>query len=216
MTRVRVEPKQYTQWRGVVVYHSYRDHMGVHRIENGYSFSPMDDEKHFINVENLLFPDGVSTNHPNFHMLKIQKALDTGQCDLPAGVELSDMKPVVPAQIKSEDCSRLIEFDAVHWLKQASAESLERLVSDDWSDGEGADDVAIWMATIDYRFSEFFEYLRLAVLQRDFSGFEVSVQSDEAKLWLQSNRPDVYWPIMEEFGFAHFETGRVTERVTLI
>lgn len=115
MPFVWVEPKLFTQWRGVNVYHVYKNDNQDMILDHTYSLDTYAEEG-MIDARELSLPAGVSTDDPNWHALAIQSALDNDLIEMPDDIRFSDAKPVVTATLKTDDGSRKVEFDAKQWL----------------------------------------------------------------------------------------------------
>ncbi len=98
-----------------------------------------------------------------------------------------------PIQIKAvciEDLGDRVEaeFNAAAWFEQATLEQVVALANEEFSSSYEADDVA-----------EHFSDTTLKDWWENYNGegFEVYINEDDAKIWVQYNRPDWYatiWP----------------------
>lgn len=92
----------------------------------------------------------------------------------------------VDAEVHTDDGSAEAEFDAAPWLRQATGEEIRALAECGWRGDYPADAVAEWTQDIDADVRAVFRRVRRRSL-----GFECSVDEEQARHWLEQNRPDV-------------------------
>ncbi len=208
-----VEPEALMTWRGVTVYHTYRDGTTDMPSEYWYTLDVCEDREYQFDVRDFPVPAGAEASR---HDLIIQAALDAGCAGItfPDDVELELPLFDVPAEAHT-DCQRVtVEFDAAKYLKEAEAGEILKLAECGWRGDYPADAVAEWMAAHDYRIAQFFA-LKDAHARHDRSsdpvGFECSVDEAAAMVYLQQHRPDLYWAIKVLTGEAVELEGTVVD-----
>lgn len=98
----------------------------------------------------------------------------------------------VPALVRTDDDTHAVNFDAVGFLKQASAEQIAAILADDGKDGEATDAVVDWEQShgkASGALTEMHEYL--VALQKSPAcevGFSCSVEVPAMLAWLAEHR----------------------------
>lgn len=108
------------------------------------------------------------------------------------------MSVVIPAEVYSDDRIVEVNFDALPFFQQASAEELQQLAECGWGGDYPADQVAIHCADDNADVQRVFDYL--GYRPRHYGetvGFECHVEEAPALEWLKANRPEVYKSVHE-------------------
>ncbi len=114
--------------------------------------------------------------------------------------------PPVQAEIHSDDHRAASNFLANRWLSEASDEEIRLLARIHWSGDTAADEVALFMESIDLKVELALDYCRTAVqINEEPIGFEVSVNSEEAMKWLDVHRPTLAAQIRAEGDLQPFD-----------
>ena len=100
------------------------------------------------------------------------------------------MKKTITAECHSDDYLYQVEFDAKPWFEKATPEEIANLIECNWRGDYPADDVALYMKQFVPKLQVLLEYVTAVGMYRDM-GFEVSVNEDEALIWLKKNRPEI-------------------------
>lgn len=104
---------------------------------------------------------------------------------------------LVPAHVATDDGLVKADFDAEDWFQNASDEDLFSLIDCEFGGDDIADDVARHFEGCNSGVSAVLAHsAHMADVQRnsrsDLSGFECHVDEAAAKLWIASNRPELY------------------------
>lgn len=100
----------------------------------------------------------------------------------------------VGAEVKSDDGTKHVAFDATPWFVQASDDDLLKLAASNWGGDYAADSVAEHLeseAGYD-EVSDALEYCRKITQAGGTCGFEVHVDAAKAREWVKTYRPDVF------------------------
>lgn len=122
---------------------------------------------------------------------------------------------MIKAETHSDDRAVEVDFDATPYFQQASDEDLASLIECGFEGDEPADQVAIHLADTNDQIAAMFTYLEARNrASRKSTGFEVSVDEDEALDWLKQNRPSVFNHIdLAEHDLAKCDKcGRISDR----
>ncbi len=101
--------------------------------------------------------------------------------------------PVVPAECHSDDWKRLNTFDAALWLSQAQDKEILDLARCGWRGDQPSDAVALFMADYSDKLARLFKYVEAT----DDVGFECSVDPEQARKWLEKNKPELHKQVLE-------------------
>ena len=106
----------------------------------------------------------------------------------------------VTAECHSDDRVFECNFDAIPWLKKATAKDIIALAQCGWGGDYPADEVAMYMAGIESDIAFMFKYIEKKNngCNRDHIGFECYVDSAPAFTWLKKNRPNIFRKIPKE------------------
>lgn len=109
------------------------------------------------------------------------------ECDGKGYVE----KPEIPAECHSDDHRVEIDFDAVDWFRQASAEEIADLADCEWGGDMPADEVArFFSGNVTGRLFKYLDFDPVMSFSDDKVGFECHVDDEAAIAWLKANRPE--------------------------
>ena len=92
----------------------------------------------------------------------------------------------VEARVKTDDGAYEAIFNAIPYLRQASWKDLQKLAACNFGGDYPADEVAWWVAS-EGGDDEVAHVMRR--IQKDSLGFEVHINEDEARAWLDAVRP---------------------------
>ncbi|MDF0490398.1 hypothetical protein PX554_19910 [Sphingomonas sp. H39-1-10] len=95
----------------------------------------------------------------------------------------------VQASAHSDDYRIDVDFDAAPWFAQASEQDILELAQCEWGGDYPADSVALHMAEQNTELQRMFDYISIAGTERDPVGFECYVDGDDARAWLNQQRP---------------------------
>lgn len=98
---------------------------------------------------------------------------------------------MIKAECHSDDRCIEVNFDATPWFEQASEKEILDLANCGWRGDYPSDAVAHFMADLNDEVAEMFSYLGMRA-KIETIGFECSVNSEDALIWLRANRP-AYW-----------------------
>lgn len=214
MPFIYVSPELLTHYRGVSVFHTYR--FGEDSVRSFIYSLAEDDEDFEFDVRSLTIPNGVNADN---HKLIIHYAIDRGLIAplLKQGGTITAGEPSLPkveAEVWTDDHTIEVVFDAADWLAQASVEDIISLHNIDWRGDLPADNVVLWMQDKDYEVAGLFHYLNNTRLPVDFSGFEVSVNEEQAMAYLKAHDINKYWLVREGIGEAKCSKVMVLESRT--
>jgi hypothetical protein len=99
----------------------------------------------------------------------------------------------IGAEVHSDDYHATADFDATPWFEQATDRQISDLADAGWRGDYPADVIAEWIheSSLDAGVDAVFDYIATADLPKDYSGFEVSVDEDQARRWVAINRPEL-------------------------
>ncbi len=105
------------------------------------------------------------------------------------------------AEIHTDDRAFEVKFEATRYFEQASDEALKKLVYEGYGNCDSADLIGEWAADHNLKVAELFDYLGILNRHRATGdvGYEVTVNSQEAREWIKANRPSLR-ALLEEFG----------------
>ena len=102
----------------------------------------------------------------------------------------AELKQRVPATAHTDDGNIVVAFDATPFFETVADDLIRELIEDGFAAGYGADAVAQELADEDNELGRMFWYLEHISERRDEPiGYEVSVDRDSAKRWLELYRP---------------------------
>lgn len=215
-----VEPELFTEYRGINIYHTYKNQCFNSILQYHYSTSQDDSEECLIfDVRDLPIPDGIKQDN---HLFIIQAALDSDNQNL---IDIGDQEYslsepdspyLVPAGVWTDDHTIEVEFDAALWLKDASDKDVIALAECEWCQDYAADAVAEGVTKKYWKVSAFFSGLALInSVRNEKSGFECGVDSEAAKEYLKEHRNSLYWDVLVAEGDAVMVEGTMTETLSM-
>ena len=96
----------------------------------------------------------------------------------------------VPATAHTDDGNIVVAFDATPFFETVADDLIRELIEDGFAGGYGADTVAQELAEKDNELGRLFWYLeKVNDHSRETVGYEVSVDADSARRWLELYRP---------------------------
>ena len=95
----------------------------------------------------------------------------------------------IRATCYSDDHKVTVKFDALAWFQQATADNIKQLAECGWGGDYPGDWVAEFFA--DDATEAVYEYIAFRQKYDDGCGYECHIDANDAKAWLQANRPDV-------------------------
>ncbi len=107
-------------------------------------------------------------------------------------------RPMISAEIHSDDYRSEAKFQANRWLTAATDAEIKALAAVDWGGDLEADAVDYFMEPLDLGVERVLEYSRTAIqMLGDRMGFEVRVDETEARAWLTIHRPELFREMTE-------------------
>lgn len=213
MPNTWTEPEEFMTWRNCTVYHTYKNDELQNQSTNFYTLDYTEDEDYNFDVRDLPPVPGVDSSN---HKLLIQAALDAGHPAIPVPdeVELSE-DHIVDAEAWLDGHSIEIKFDAVVWLKTASAEKIIALAECDWRCDSPADQVLQDLSDKHHAIATFFAAHAAAnefkAPSADPVGYECAVDGVSAMSFLKEYREDIYQRVKVALGEAVMVRGTVSE-----
>tara|TARA_Y100001972_G_scaffold122251_1_gene167508 strand:+ start:2524 stop:3369 length:846 start_codon:yes stop_codon:yes gene_type:complete len=210
------DPEEFMTWRNCTVYHTYKNDDIQNQSSNFYTLDYTEDEDNEFDVRNLPSIPGVDSKN---HKLIIQAALDAGHSAIPIpdDVELSEGH-IVDAEAWLDGRSVEIYFDAVMWLKTASAEKIIELAGCGWRCDSPADQVLQDLSDKHHAIATFFAAHatanELKAPSADPVGYECAVNGASAMSFLKEYREDIYRKVKLALGEAVIVRGTVNEILT--
>lgn len=98
----------------------------------------------------------------------------------------------IRAKVHSDDYLYEVNFDATQWFNSASDEGIRELAENGWGGNEMGDSVAQDAEAGNLDIAALLDYCRATRDLRNPVGFECYVNEDDAKAWIEVNRP-VLW-----------------------
>jgi hypothetical protein len=95
----------------------------------------------------------------------------------------------IQAEVHSDDFCMQTQFDSLPWFEQASDEEILELIACNWRGDYPADNVAHFISSENTRVRNVLTYVETAYEVTGKIGFEVSVNDDDALVWLKQHRP---------------------------
>jgi len=120
---------------------------------------------------------------------------------------------MIRAEVHPDDHAREIHFDATPWFEAASVEEIIELsaskatyipdewrgnATDVWGQDLAGDAVAVFMTDHDEDVKGVFTYIEWARGSNNYMGFECYVHADDARKWLEAERPHLLYLIDSE------------------
>lgn len=102
-------------------------------------------------------------------------------------------KFIIAAEVHDDDWLHQVHFEALDWFEQATEEELKALIDCGFRGDYASDWVAEWTADHNTEVQAIMDWI-----QEEGSGFEVSVNEDDAMVWLAHYRPHMVDPHWEE------------------
>lgn len=207
-------PEVFMEYRGVTVYHCYKQMDMNNRDPNRYTTDGQEelDSEFEFDVRKLATPNG--TRHDE-HQKIIQYAIDCGSLTLSGEDEVKPRCYEIPAKISDDDYSAEESFDAADVLKDWDAGKITALAEENWTGGNVSDHVGLEATAFDYRAAGVMDYIETANSYGKTLGYRVEIDGDAALRWLEDNQPEKYWAVMVNLGKAAPITGGIDEELTV-
>ncbi len=103
---------------------------------------------------------------------------------------------MIRATVHPDDHAVEVHFDATPWFAASCESDILALAECGWGGDMPADNVAYFMEDVDKKVAEMFAYVHVAHEKKGI-GFECYVNEEDARAWLEANRPGIVIPEME-------------------
>lgn len=113
---------------------------------------------------------------------------ETGRCVCGAMV-LPKYTPKIPGEVRSDDREFVAAFNAAEYFAAASDEKLAAMSRADFKPGSVMDEVAYWFETRSPSVRRVLSYVSFCTQEGREMGFEVVIEPQAARRWLEIHRP---------------------------